>query len=210
MEEKKWKIIYFIMLIAIIVFSFVMGIMDAFYDNVIGFSIIGVFISLAVHFICILLMRDKVNKYYDVRAMFGKEILIFLLLFISLMGVKVGQLINPNKPIEPGNLAYTISYWTTECGEQYLKLYDNNTYEFVYYYKDAYGNLKHRRGTYDYDIEQLISNFPKYQDNSLYNDYSVKKSSGERYSTNKNNTELQSFLKSIDVSLDKCLMSEYD
>ena len=60
------------------------------------------------------------------------------------------------------------------------------------------------------DYEQLISNFPKYQDNSLYNDYSVKKSSGERYSTNKNNTELQSFLKSIDVSLDKCLMSEYD
>ena len=210
MEEKKWNIIYFIMLIAIIVFSFVMGIMDAFCDNVIGFSIIGVFISLAVHFICILLMRDKVNKYYDVRAMFGKEILIFLLLFISLMGVKVGQLINPNKPIEPGNLAYTISYWTTECGEQYLKLYDNNTYEFVYYYKDAYGNFKHKRGTYDYDIEQLISNFPKYQDNSLYNDYSVKKSSGERYSTNKNNTELQSFLKSIDVSLDKCLMSEYD
>ena len=43
MEEKKWNIIYFIMLIAIIVFSFVMGIMDAFYDNVIGFSIIGVF-----------------------------------------------------------------------------------------------------------------------------------------------------------------------
>ena len=210
MEEKKWNIIYFIMLIAIIVFSFVMVIMDGFYDNVIGFSIIGVFISLAVHFICILLMRDKFNKYYDVRAMFGNEILIFLLLFISLMGVKVGQLINPNKPIEPGNLAYTISYWTTECGEQYLKLYDNNTYEFVYYYKDAYGNLKHRRGTYDYDIEQLISNFPKYQDNSLYNDYSVKKSSGERYSTNKNNTELQSFLKSIDVSLDKCLMSEYD
>lgn len=210
MEEKKWNIIYFIVLIAIIVFSFVMGIMDAFYDNAIGFSIIGIFISLAVHFICILLMRDKVNKYYDVRAMFGKEILIFLLLFISFMGVKVGQLINHNKPIEPGNLAYTISYWTTKCGEQYLKLYDNNTYDFVYYYKDAYGNLKRRKGTYDYDIEQLISNFPKYQDNSLYNDYSVKKSSGERYSTNKNNTELQSFLKSIDVSLDKCLMSEYD
>ncbi len=210
MEEKKWNIIYFIMLIAIIVFSFVMGIMDAFYDNAIGFSIIGIFISLAVHFICILLMRDKVNKYYDIRAMFGKEFLIFVLLFVSLMGVKVGQLINPNKPVELGNLAYTISYWTTKCGEQYLKLYDNNTYDFVYYYKDAYGNLKHRRGTYDYDIEQLISNFPKYQDNSLYNDYSVKKSSGERYSTNKNNTELQSFLKSIDVSLDKCLMSEYD
>ena len=198
------------MLFAIIVFSFVMGIMDAFKGHVIGFSIIGVFISLAVYFICLLLMRDKVNKYYDIRAMFGKEFLIFVLLFISLMGVKVGQLINPNKPIELGNLAYTISYWTTKCGEQELELYDNNTYNFIYYYKDAYGISKHRRGTYDYDIEQMISNFPKYQDNSLYNEYSVKKSNGERYSTNKNNTELQSFLKSIDVSLEKCVMSEYD
>ncbi len=210
MKEKKWNIIYFIVLFAIIVFSFVMGIMDAFKGHVIGFSIIGVFISLVAYSICILLMRDKVEKYYDIRAMFGKEFLIFVLLFISLIGVQVGQLINPNKPVELGNLTYTISYWTTKCGEQELKIYDNNTYDFIYYYKDAYGNLKHRRGTYDYDIEQMISNFPKYQDNSLYDGYSVKKSNGEWYFTNKNNTELQSFLKSIDVSLEKCVMSKYD
>lgn len=210
MEEKKWNIIYFIVLFAIIVFSFVMGMLDAFYDVVIGLSFIGVFISWAVYFICLLLMRDKVNKYYDIRAMFGRNFLIFALLFVAFMGNEVGKLINPNKPVELGNLVYTISYWTTKCGEQELELYDNNTYDFIYYYRDAYGNSKHKRGTYDYDIEEMISNFPKYQDNSLYNEYSVKKSNGERYSTNKNNTELQDFLKSIDVSLEKCLMSKYD
>lgn len=210
MEEKKWNIIYFIVLFAIIVFSFVMGMLDAFYDVVIGLSFIGVFISWAVYFICLLLMRDKVNKYYDIRAMFGRNFLIFVLLFVAFMGNEVGKLINPNKPIELGNLVYTISYWTTKCGEQELELYDNNTYDFIYYYRDAYGISKHRRGTYDYDIEKMISNFPKYQDSGLYNEYSVKKSNGEKYSTNKNNTELQNFLKSIDVSLEKCLMSKYD
>lgn len=100
-------------------------------------------------------------------------------------------------------LLYTITYNGINCPTPSLLLYSDNTYE--YYYTFSVGNtaLIPKTGTYNYDINKIIENIDKYEEN-LAGPYTIKDNNGKSYTTYNTNTELIQFLDSINVKLEMC------
>lgn len=104
-------------------------------------------------------------------------------------------------------LMYTITYEGIKCDTPTLYLYSNNTYE--YYYTYAIGNKKliPKTGTYNYDMTKIINNIDNYEQD-LSGVYIITDNNGNNYETYRTNIELQEFLKSLNVTLEKCLEAQ--
>lgn len=104
-------------------------------------------------------------------------------------------------------LKYTITYHGLNCQTPILYLYNDNTYEYYYTFSTNNEKLNPKTGTYNYDITKIINNIDKYKEDPT-GPYSIKENNGKSYSTYITNIELQEFLKSINVSLSKCLIQQ--
>lgn len=101
-------------------------------------------------------------------------------------------------------LLYTISYNGLNCMSPVLYLYSDNTYEYYYTFGSSNEKLIPKTGTYDYDVNSIINNIDKYEEN-LFGPYYIKDAKGNNYTTYNSNIELQELLSSIGVTLEKCL-----
>lgn len=109
-----------------------------------------------------------------------------------------------NNIASEAKLTYTISYNGIKCPTPTLYLYSDNTYEYYYTFGTDNEKLIPKTGTYNYDITKIINNIDKYEENS-FGPYSIKEENGKNYTTYNTNTELQELLKSLDITLEKCL-----
>ncbi len=101
-------------------------------------------------------------------------------------------------------LIYTITYNGIDCQTPSLYLYSDNTYEYYYTFSTNNEILVPKKGTYDYDITKIINNINKYEENQM-GSYYIKDSNNNSYVTYNTNIELQELLKSLDITLEKCL-----
>jgi hypothetical protein len=101
-------------------------------------------------------------------------------------------------------LVYTISYNGINCPTPTLYLYDDNTYEYYYTMSTSSKKIIPKMGIYSYDVEKIIKNIYKYEENKI-GPYYIKDSTGKEYTTYNTNIELQDLLKSINIVLEKCL-----
>ena len=105
---------------------------------------------------------------------------------------------------DEAKLSYTISYNGIDCPTPTLYLYSDNTYEYYYTFGTDNEKLIPKTGTYNYDIMKIINNINKYEENS-FGPYSIKEENGKSYTTYNTNSELQEFLSSLNITLEKCL-----
>ncbi len=105
---------------------------------------------------------------------------------------------------DEAKLSYTISYIGINCPTPTLYLYSDNTYEYFYTFGIDNEKLIPKTGIYNYDITKIINNIKKYKENPT-GPYYIKDSNGNKYKTYITNVELQEFLKSLDITLEKCL-----
>ena len=105
-------------------------------------------------------------------------------------------------------LSYTITYNGIYCETPVLYLYNDNTYEYYNTFNSSDKPLKPKTGTYDYDINKIINNIDKYDENPA-GPYYIEDFNKKSYVTYNSNVELMSFLKAIDISLEMCLEQEF-
>ncbi len=101
-------------------------------------------------------------------------------------------------------LMYTITYDGIDCMTPSLYLYSDNTYEYYYTFSTNNKKIIPKTGIYNYDITKIINSVDKYEENPI-GPYYIKDSNDNSYITYNTNIELQEFLKSLNITLEKCL-----
>ena len=99
------------------------------------------------------------------------------------------SLLNDYKSID---LLYTITYSGLNCLTPTLYLYSDKTYEYYYTFASSGSKIKPLTGSYNYDIEKLISNIDDSLENILSTYYI--KTKDNVYVVNDNNEEMNDFL----------------
>ena len=140
-----------------------------------------------------------------------KRVLIFLILILSLITAGIFGFIIYKNSIRlhqdisnDSKLTYTITFNGLNCQTPVLYLYSDNTYEYYYTFSANGEPLIPKTGTYNYDITKIINNINKYKENNT-GTYYIKDNNDNNYQTYNTNIELQEFLKSINITLEKCL-----
>ena len=105
-------------------------------------------------------------------------------------------------------LLYTIFYNGLNCQTPTLYLYNDNTFEYYYTYDTGNTKLKPVEGSYGADINNIIKNINKYKSNGD-GQYVIMDSKGKYYTTYNNNIELNDFLNSLGVVLEKCIEKQH-
>ena len=101
-------------------------------------------------------------------------------------------------------LIYTIQYEGIDCDTPILYLYSDNTYEYYDTFTTLDERLIPKTGAYTFDVTKIIDSVNKYEENSQ-GPYYIEDYDENIFETYGTNIELQEFLNSIDVDLDKCL-----
>ena len=105
---------------------------------------------------------------------------------------------------QKAELSYTIEYNGINCLTPILRLYADNTYEFYDTYTTDGTPVVPKTGTYQYDLQKLIKNISKYPEDNI-GPFVITDSDNHSYQTYSSNVELNELLKSISVSMTKCL-----
>lgn len=103
-------------------------------------------------------------------------------------------------------LSYTISYEGIDCDTPKLYLYSDNSFEYDTIAINESNDQILKSGIYNYDIKKIIDNIDKYKDDN-HEPYSIIDENGNKYFTYSTNVELEELLSSLNVTLEKCLVS---
>lgn len=103
-------------------------------------------------------------------------------------------------------LSYTISYEGIDCDTPKLYLYSDNSFEYDTIAINERNDQILKSGIYNYDIKKIIDNIDKYKDDN-HEPYSIIDENGNKYFTYSTNVELEELLSSLNVTLEKCLVS---
>ena len=132
-----------------------------------------------------------------------KNKIIILATIILLLTISIIFLMK-DEPMEKSDITYEITYNGLNCPTAYLKLYPDNTYEYFQYYTVGDEELKPEKGNYEYDINKIIKNISKSEENK-YGPYTIKTSDGKVYTTYNSNKKLKEFLDKYNLVLEKCI-----
>lgn len=109
------------------------------------------------------------------------------------------------KDVNKVSLSYVVSYSGINCLTPKLYLYSDNTYEYYYTFGTIDEKVIPKTGTYNANIENIINNSPKADTtNGIYYTISDKKNNNS-YIIDVTNKELNNLLRTLNVSLAKCL-----
>jgi len=148
------------------------------------------------------LFKNKNNNeieltYYDLN----KEQLIVIESIIYNNEKYLEEITNPRK------LLFEVHSSRINCPTVSLNVYDDNTYRYTYTYGINGEKPKYIEGIYSYDISKLIQNINNYNIPENNIGPFLLTISDKNYEVYDNNLELQAFLQSININLDKCLES---
>lgn len=100
--------------------------------------------------------------------------------------------------------SYEITYNGINCPTPYVIFYSNGKYDYYQYYATQV-EPKPLKGKYKYDINNIIENINKYEENEA-GPYTIKVSNGETYTTYNSNKELMELFSKTGISLERCMV----
>ncbi len=99
--------------------------------------------------------------------------------------------------------SYEITYNGINCPTPYVIFYSNGKFEYYQYYLTE-GTNKPIKGKYKYNINNIIENIDKYEENE-YGPYTIKVNDKETYTTYNSNKELMELFSKTGISLERCM-----
>jgi len=103
------------------------------------------------------------------------------------------------------NLIFDVHSSRFNCLTVSLNVYNDNTYRYIYTYGINGEKPKYKEGIYTYDVSKLLTNINNYDIPEKNIGPFILTMNDKSYEIYDNNIELQEFLQSISINLDKCL-----
>ena len=131
-----------------------------------------------------------------------------IIIIIGVVLIVVLGFIFLKKSNEPKRVVlYKMNYNGIDCLTPTLYLYDDNTYEYYYTFTTEGKEIIPKTGKYNYDFSKVLKKIDKYEEDPT-GPYIIRTQDDKQYTTYITNNELKEFLGTIDVIMEKCLVSQ--